>query len=282
MKFSWLLPILARIAGPAATSFLTSPWPPFRGSLAQSSMYHNSANRDMAIIALFSGILIAASASFDVVNELATPFGHPIIGRILSIAVVSSLALAVLFARRWQYAAAELRAQRRIEGQLQESEKRFAAFFSQSPNALFAANADSGVIVDVNDEMEQLLGMPRPHLIGREMHDIGLCASPEEAARLREVVREEGRVCNVETVLNTVAGTTRAVLLSAQLVDDGQSKVVLGAFTDVSTRNAHDDEREQRVFCSTLEALMNGSPRPDRRRAPVFRDGGPRRYIHSG
>ena len=245
-------------------------------------MHHNSAYRDMAIIALSSGILLAGVASFDVVDLLATRLGHPIIGRILSIAVVSSLALAAFFACRWQYAAAELRAQRRIEGQLLESERRFAAFFSQSPNALFAANAGSGVIVDVNDAMERLLGMPRPHLIGREMHDIGFCSSPEEAARLRCAVREEGRVCNVETVVNTVAGTTRAVLLSAALVDDTQGKIVLGAFTDIADRYAHDDEREQRVFCRTLEALMNGSPRPDRRRAPVYREAGPRRYIHSG
>lgn len=236
----------------------------------------------MAIIAVSFGILLAGSARLDVANVLATQFGHPIIGRTLSIVAVSSLALAAFFARRWQHAAAELRAQRRIEGQLFESERRFAAFFSQSPNALFAANAGSGVIVDVNDEMEQLLGMPRPHLIGREMHDIGLCASPEEAARLRGVVREEGRVCNVETVVNTVAGTTRTVLLSADLVDDGEGKVVLGAFTDISNRYGQDDERERRVFCSTLEALMNGSPRRDRRRGPVFREAGPRRYIHSG
>jgi PAS domain S-box-containing protein len=236
----------------------------------------------MAIIALSSGILLAGSASFDVVSVLATQFGHPIIGRTLSIVVVSSLALAAFFARRWQYATAALRAQRRMEGQLLESERRFAAFFSQIPNALFVANAGSGVIVDVNERMEQLLGMPRPHLIGRQMHDIGLCASPEEAARLRGTVREQGRVCNVETVVNTVAGTTRAVLLSAELVDDGQGKVVLGAFTEMSERCAHDDEREQRAFCSTLEALMNGSPRPDRRRAPRFHEARPSRYIHSG
>ncbi len=236
----------------------------------------------MAIIAVSFAILLAGSAHFDVVSLLVTQFGQPIIGRALSIVVVSSLALAVFFARRWHDAAAELQAQRRIEGQLLESERRFAAFFSQSPNALFAANAGSGVIVDVNDEMERLLGMPRPHLIGREMHDIGLCTSPQEAARLRGVVREEGRVCNVETVVATAAGTTRAVLLSATLVDDGQGKVVLGAFTDTSNRYDRDDEHERRVFCSTLEALINGSPRPDHRRTPVFRAVGPRRYIHSG
>ena len=73
-------------------------------------MHHTSAYRDMAIIALSSGILLAGVASFDVVNVLATRFGHPITGHILSITVVSSLALAAFFARRWQYAAEELRA----------------------------------------------------------------------------------------------------------------------------------------------------------------------------
>ena len=245
-------------------------------------MHHNSAQRDLAIIALCAAVLLAGLASYDVLGVLATRFGHPIIGRTLSTIIVSSLALAAFFARRWQYTAAELRAQMRIEVQLLASERRFAAFFSRSPNALFAANADSGVIVDVNDEMEHLLGMPRPHLIGREMHEIGLFASTEEAARVRGAVRDEGRVSDIETVISTAAGKSRAVLLSAELVDEEQGKVFLGTFTVVSERHATVDEREQRAFCNTLEALMNGSPRPDRRRGPVFRDVRPRRYIHSG
>jgi PAS domain S-box-containing protein len=235
----------------------------------------------MAIIAMFAAILLAGLVRFNVLDLLGAQFGYPIIGRAFSIIVVSSLALAAFSARRWQRAAGELRAQRRIEGQLMESERRFAAFFSHSPNALFAANAHSGVIIDVNEELEQLLGMPRPHLIGREMHSIGLCSSPEEGARLRGIVREEGRVRNVETVVSTVQGTTSAVLLSAELVNDGQGSVFLGTFTDISERCAREERREQQALCSTLAALMNGFPRPVPRRAPAPGEARANRYIHS-
>lgn len=245
-------------------------------------MRHNTAPRDMAIIAISAAILLAGLVHFNVVDLLGARFGYPVIGRACSIIIVTSLALAAISARRGQRAAGELTAQRRIDGQLRESERRFAAFFSHSPNALFVANAHSGVIIDVNVELEQLLGMPRPHLIGREMHSIGLCSSPEEGARLRGIVREESRVRNVETVVSTVHGTTCAVLLSAELVDDGQDKVFLGTFTDITERRAGEDRREQQAFCSTLAALMNGFPRPVRRRAPAFREARANRYIHSG
>lgn len=245
-------------------------------------MRHKAAPRDMAILAISAAILLAGLLRFNVVDLLGAQFGYPLVGQVFSIVVVSSLALAAYSARAWQKAAGEFRAQKRIEGQLMESEKRFAAFFSHSPNALFAANANSGVIMDVNEELERLLGMPRPHLIGREMHTIGLCSSPDEVVRLRGVVLEEGRVRSVETVVSTAHGTTCSVLLSAELVDDGQGKVFLGTFTDISELTAREDRREQQALCSTLTALMNGLPLPNRRRAPAFREARPNRYIHRG
>jgi PAS domain S-box-containing protein len=245
-------------------------------------MRHNAAPRDLVIIAISAAILLAGLVRFNVVDLLGAHFGYPIIGRAFSIIVVSSLALAAYSARGWQKAAGEFRAQRRIEGQLMESERRFAAFFSHSPNALFAANAQSGVIMDVNEELERLLGMPRPHLIGREMHGIGLCSSTDEGARLRGIVLEEGRVRSVQTVVSTAQGTTCSVFLSAELVDDGQGKVFLGTFTGISEPYASEDRSEQQALCSTLTALMNGFPLPNRRRAPAFREARPNRYIHRG
>lgn len=244
-------------------------------------MRHSEALRDLAIIAVISAILLAGSAHLDLTARLLTSYGHAVIGPVLSIVVVSSMALAFAAMRMWRAAHNEMQCQRRIEGQVREAEQRFAAFFSHCPNALFAAHADSGVIVDVNEEMERLLGMPRPHLIGRETHAVGLWSTAEEGARLRRIVREEGGLRNVETVVSTVHGATRAVLLSAELIDDGQGKLLLGSLTDISDRRAREDRHEQQAFCDTLAALMDGHPRPDRRRAPAFRALRTSRYIQS-
>lgn len=245
-------------------------------------MRQSAAPRDLAIIAASSAILLTGSAHFNFVEKLLALYGPAVIGQIFSIVVVSSVALAVFSVRRWQAAASEMQGQLRIERQLRESERRFLSFFSHGPNAMFAANADSGVIVDVNEEMERLLGMPRSHLIGRETHNIGLWSTAEEGAQLRLAVREEGRVRNVDTVVSTVHGVTRAVLLSAQLIDDGQGKVLLGTLTDITNRRVPEDRLEHHAFCNTLTELMNGSPRPYGRRAPEFRASPTSRYIHNG
>jgi PAS domain S-box-containing protein len=113
----------------------------------------------------------------------------------------------------------DLTERKRRERELRLSEEKFSRMFRASPDAISVSDAETGVMFEINDGFEQLLGYPRSLTLGRSSLELGLWVNPAERARLVEMLRTDGAVRDFQTVFRCAGGEQRAFLLSAERVE---------------------------------------------------------------
>ena len=76
--------------------------------------------------------------------------------------------------RRAMAAVADKRARRILDQSVRASERRYRSLFETSQQGLVILERESGIIVDVNPFIAELLGYPRAHLVGKRYQDTGI------------------------------------------------------------------------------------------------------------
>lgn len=146
---------------------------------------------------------------------------------------------------------------RKAESALRDSEARFARLFHASPIGIALSRFPDGAFVDLNEAFERVTGYAREELVGRTSLELGLWSDP---ARRGDVVREIGRtrqVHGVEAQFRRKDGTLADLLLSLELVELNDEKLVLGLVMDVTARKRAEQtlrESEER-FREVVETI---------------------------
>ncbi|HEU5434912.1 MAG TPA: EAL domain-containing protein [Telluria sp.] len=166
---------------------------------------------------------------------------------LLSLMVV---ALFVMRRRSW------LRQMAAIDA-LQSSERKFAAAFRASPDAIMITRASDGMFVEVSESVSRMTGFAREDLIGRSSleHDIWV----ETQARQRYIgqMRAHGRVSNMEARFRIRSGEQRIGEISGELIDlDGQQHI-LGIIRDVTEHRSREELIWRQANYDTLTNLPN-------------------------
>jgi PAS domain S-box-containing protein len=135
---------------------------------------------------------------------------------------------------------------------LQDSESRYRMLFENARDALIVADADTGIILEVNKETERLLNRNRTEIVG--MHQTRL-HPPEEREKYEKIFQthvESGGYPAIEAEVITGDGRRIPVEITAvtMQMDDGR-KVIRGSFRDISERKKI--ERELRQAKAVLE-----------------------------
>jgi two-component system, sporulation sensor kinase E len=143
---------------------------------------------------------------------------------------------------------------------LQESEEKFRSLFESARDAIFIADANTGMIVDVNEAASELMGMEHEQLIGmhqREMHP------PEEIERYEIIFKEHATqaIGMAEDIyIRRSNGTNIPIEIRASTFSVGDRNYVQGTFHDISQikkarqqLEAAQVELEDRVIERTLE-----------------------------
>ncbi len=123
------------------------------------------------------------------------------------------------------------------------------SLFENSQDALFIADADTGIICEVNRQAENLTGFSAATLIG--MHQSKL-HPPELADMYRERFRTRavaGKVISDDLLIQHKDGHIIAVNVSASRLELGAKVLIAGVFRDVSGR-----KREQQGLAVLVEA----------------------------
>jgi PAS domain S-box-containing protein len=139
---------------------------------------------------------------------------------------------------------------KRAEAFYQESEARYRALFEGSPDAIFFADPETGIILGANPAASRLLARSHGNLIG--LHQSKLHPSRKEAyargvfIRHVEDAREQKGLHPSEMTVLRPDGSEVPVEVLAQLVDIGGKKVLQGVFRDITERKKAEEALQKR------------------------------------
>ena len=151
---------------------------------------------------------------------------------------------------------------KRAEEALRQSEERYRLLIESAHDAIFMADAETGLIVEANQQAEKLLGLPREKLVG--LHQARL-HPPEEADRYRQVFQrhlETGSAITDNLVVRRSDGRDVPVDISANVIQLGQRRIIHGSFRDATERRRA--EETLRLQSAALESAANGIVITDR------------------
>ena len=116
---------------------------------------------------------------------------------------------------------------------LEEREDLFRRAFHTSPDAVNINRLADGLYIDINQGFTDLTGFSREDVIGRTSAEIDIWVDPDDRLRLVEGLRAQGVVRNLEARFRRKDGTTRAGLMSAQLIQVGGRPHILSITRDI-------------------------------------------------
>ena len=146
---------------------------------------------------------------------------------------------------------------------LAESEARYQLLFNSAPGAIFIADAETGILVDVNVAAEKLLQKSRDEIIGMHHTDLHM---PNRKAYVQSVFKVQTQALSSDK-LEQISGTVHRsdgekipAEITLRLVTLDDKPHLMGIFHDMSERNAMEDalRRSETLFRRLVEEANDG------------------------
>jgi len=146
---------------------------------------------------------------------------------------------------------------KQMEKVLRESEEKYRTQFEEALDAVFVADAETGIIIDCNRAASELVGREKSELVGKHQR---ILHPPEEISgdfsrTFKQHLKEkEGQV--LETRVITKSGEIRHVAIKANIFELGDKKVIQGLFRDITEQKKA--EEALRASEEKYKELING------------------------
>ncbi|MFA5262281.1 MAG: response regulator [Opitutaceae bacterium] len=148
---------------------------------------------------------------------------------------------------------------RRTLASLRESEERLHALFDEANDAMFVTDPETGLIVDVNNQAEHLMGMTRDELVG--LHE-SLLHPKEMGSEARRIFSNPsahaGKLIAEAEVETRKRGRVPVEISASTISLHNGKKIVLGIFRDVSKRRQLEDQLRQAQKMEAIGQLAGG------------------------
>jgi two-component system cell cycle sensor histidine kinase/response regulator CckA len=148
---------------------------------------------------------------------------------------------------------------KRAEEALRESQGMFQKAFHASPDTMVLHSLSEGRHMDVNESFLRLVGYRREELVGRTAMDLGLWWDLAQGDEYLRILREQGRVRDLEICVRTKSGEACTLLLSAEVIEIAGQDCVVAIGKDISHRKLAEQERlhleEQLRQAQKMEAV---------------------------
>ena len=136
-------------------------------------------------------------------------------------------------------------------------EAQFFKVFQASPVAIILRELRGGRVIDVNERYTDLVGFTRDEMIGRTVHELGLWADPSEGSRIIDRLRRDGVLNHEEGRFRHKSGSTRDVLIWAELTEIRGESVIIGMIIDITDRKRMENElKRSREQLRSLSARL--------------------------
>jgi len=144
---------------------------------------------------------------------------------------------------------------KRAETALQLSEEKFSKAFHSNPDFTMISRLRDGLIVEVNEGFEQLLGVKAAEAVGQmTVANLHMWADPVHRETLVRLLAEHGRVRDLPAVFLTRNGESRDVLITASTIDLAGEPHIIGTARDITELKRsqeallHSEERFSKAF----------------------------------
>ncbi|MBT9552473.1 MAG: PAS domain S-box protein [Hydrogenophaga sp.] len=156
-------------------------------------------------------------------------------------AVLVVVAVLVFYSRSraqaaYQQQADELALRKRTEQERDRSMERFGRIFRTSPSPMVAQSARNGVILDVNPAFERCYGYTCDQILGHD--DRVLWAEPEQRAVFLQQLIDHRHIHQFECKALRFDGSTFDAMVSSEMGNDPQDKLIITTIADVSAQTA--------------------------------------------
>lgn len=144
------------------------------------------------------------------------------------------------------------------ENALQDSEEKFRSLVEMASDAIFIADAETGIITDVNKKGTELMGWGASDLIGRHLSFLHPPDDEDLYSRLIESNYSLQLPFNKVLYVQHISGRKIPVDISANTIEFTKGRIVQGIFRDISQRLQFDDELQKSEKLKTASVLAGG------------------------
>jgi PAS domain S-box-containing protein len=148
--------------------------------------------------------------------------------------------------------------EKNLNGSFEEFEEKYRKLFEMALDAIFVADADTGIIIDCNNAAEELVGRKRSEIIGQHQR---ILHPPEETIGdfsktfKQHLEEKEGQVLEAKVI--TKEGKIKDVMIKVCIINTEGKKIIQGIFHDITKRKKTEEDLEKlnKELHSRLEEL---------------------------
>ncbi|MDP3718951.1 MAG: ATP-binding protein [Acidobacteriota bacterium] len=147
----------------------------------------------------------------------------------------------------------DVTARKHADGLLRDSEERYRRLFESAKDGILILDFATGVIIDANPYMTELIGYSAGELAGKELWQIGLFADKAGSEAAVQQLREQGYIRFENLPLQSNRGRTVEVDVVGNAYREHRHKVIQCNIRDISERCAL--ERTMHAHAEALAAI---------------------------
>ncbi len=160
--------------------------------------------------------------------------------------------------------AIDISEQKKAESDLKENEERYRSLFEGSPDAIFLADIETGIILAANQSSATLLKKPIDRIIGlhhSELHP--KIYKGNSGKNFSSISQDEITYNNIKPIENYVIcsdGSEIAVEIRSSIIHSNGKKVIQGVFRDISERKQAEEmlRQSEEKYRNLIEIMPDG------------------------
>ena len=215
----------------------------------------------VAVLLLLSAIVAGISILFKNFNLIFVLFNKHErlrIDEVLTALVILSVPLNIYLFHRYNRKARQLQSYRKTEKALRLSNEKFTKAFRSCPDWLIISTLEEGRLIEVNETFLSESGYTRKEVIGKTKSELGIWLDIGERKRIVDILKQHGRINNLELCIRIKSGEIRRMLWSAELIELEGQTCIIAVNRDITKQKTLEARLRQAQHMEAIGTLTGG------------------------